>query len=148
MNIYRLMYNPRPAKNIQEKKAFIVGGGIAGLAAAVFLIDDAKMPGQNITIIDKRAHFGGCCDGFSMGKAMSIRASANWSLLWNAFGISAPRFLRWRNPGAQSSMRLTSQIRRTRFTPNAACWWIMVISGRKSMISELRTPPLLKRWSI
>lgn len=52
MNIYRLMYNPRPAK-IQEKKAFIVGGGIAGLAAAVFLIDDAKMPGQNITIIDK-----------------------------------------------------------------------------------------------
>ncbi len=68
MNIYRLMYNPRPAKNIQEKKAFIVGGGIAGLAAAVFLIDDAKMPGQNITIIDKRAHFGGCCDGYFNGE--------------------------------------------------------------------------------
>ena len=30
MNIYRLMYNPRPAKNIQEKKAFIVGNGPHG----------------------------------------------------------------------------------------------------------------------
>ena len=72
MNIYRLMYNPRPAKNIQEKKAFIVGGGIARLAAAVFLIDDAKMPGQNITIIDKRAHFGGCCDGYFNGEGFRM----------------------------------------------------------------------------
>lgn len=38
-----------------------MGGGIAGLAAAVFLIDDAGMPGKNITIYEKRRDMGGCC---------------------------------------------------------------------------------------
>ena len=62
MNIYSLMYNAKPPKDIERKKAYIVGGGIAGLSAAVFLIDDAHMPGENITILEKRGVFGGCCD--------------------------------------------------------------------------------------
>lgn len=62
MNIYSLMYNAKPPKDIERKKAYIVGGGIAGLSAAVFLIDDAHMPGENITILEKRGAFGGCCD--------------------------------------------------------------------------------------
>ena len=47
MNIYSLMYNAKPPKNIDKKKAYIVGGGITGLSAAVFLIDDTHMPGLN-----------------------------------------------------------------------------------------------------
>ena len=61
MNVYRMMYHPNKPEGIEEKKAFIVGGGIAGLSAAVFLIDDAGMPGKNITIYEKRQDVGGCC---------------------------------------------------------------------------------------
>lgn len=68
MNIYRLLSHPDKPEGIEEQKAYIVGGGIAGLAAAVFLIDDASMPGKNITILEKRNYFGGCCDGYENPK--------------------------------------------------------------------------------
>lgn len=61
MKIYDLKYNPQKPEGIEKRKAFIVGGGIAGLAAAAFLIDDAGMPGKNITIYEKRHDVGGCC---------------------------------------------------------------------------------------
>lgn len=68
MNLYRQLYKPRPAKNIKNRKAYIVSGGIAGLSAAVFLIDDAGMPGKNITILEKRKFLGGCCDAYTNEK--------------------------------------------------------------------------------
>lgn len=61
MNIYSLFYRPNKPEGIEKRKAYIVGGGIAGLAAATFLIDDAGMPGENITIYEKRRDMGGCC---------------------------------------------------------------------------------------
>jgi len=61
MKLYDFLYRPKKPVGIEKKKAFIVGGGIAGLATAVFLIDDAKMPGENITIFEKRSDVGGCC---------------------------------------------------------------------------------------
>jgi oleate hydratase len=63
MNIYKTMYRPHKPTGIDGRKAYIVGGGIAGLATAVFLIDDAKMPGQNITIYEKKQVMGGSMDG-------------------------------------------------------------------------------------
>jgi oleate hydratase len=39
------LVNTQPPAGIDKKNAHIVGGGIAGLAAAVFLVDDAHMPG-------------------------------------------------------------------------------------------------------
>ena len=41
---------PKIPERIEEKRAHIIGSGIAGLAAAVYLVQDAKMPGSNITI--------------------------------------------------------------------------------------------------
>ena len=41
---------PKIPERIEEKHAHIIGSGIAGLAAAVYLVQDAKMPGKNITI--------------------------------------------------------------------------------------------------
>ena len=61
MKLYDFLYNPPKPKDIENKKAYIVGGGIAGLAAAAFLVDDAKMPGKNITILERRNDVGGCC---------------------------------------------------------------------------------------
>lgn len=40
-------------EGIENRKAYIVGGGVAGLATAVFLIDDCYVPGENVTIYDQ-----------------------------------------------------------------------------------------------
>lgn len=61
MNIYSTFYHAPKPQGIESRKAYIVGGGIAGLAAAAFLIDDAHMPGGNITIYERRKDVGGCC---------------------------------------------------------------------------------------
>ena len=69
MKIYDLFYNAKAPKGIEKKKAYIVGGGLAGLAAAAFLADDIHMPAKNITIYEKMNDVGGSMDG--TGKAVS-----------------------------------------------------------------------------
>jgi oleate hydratase len=44
-------------------KVYLVGGGIASLAAAAFLIRDADVPGRNITILEQCGRMGGSLDG-------------------------------------------------------------------------------------
>ncbi|MCH4191335.1 MAG: oleate hydratase [Butyrivibrio sp.] len=63
MNNYELLYNPKKPEGIENSKAYVVGGGLAGLAAAAFLVDDAGMPGKNITILEKAKDVGGSMDG-------------------------------------------------------------------------------------
>lgn len=50
----------KPASNGTH---YLVGGGIASLATAVFLIRDAKVPGQNIQIFEALDRPGGSLDG-------------------------------------------------------------------------------------
>jgi oleate hydratase len=69
MKVYDLFYNAKAPKGIEKKKAYIVGGGLAGLAAAAFLADDIHMPAKNITIYEKMNDVGGSMDG--TGKAVS-----------------------------------------------------------------------------
>jgi oleate hydratase len=54
--------NALPPNRITEKHAHIVGGGMAGLAAAVFLVDDASMPANHVTIYETLPLMGGCMD--------------------------------------------------------------------------------------
>jgi len=86
MNIYSSMYRARKPEGIEKKKAFIVGGGIAGLATAAFLVDDAGMPGENITIYEKRNDVGGCCGVISNEGAYVCpgerEMEANMECLW------------------------------------------------------------------
>jgi oleate hydratase len=63
MTIYKTMYHAPKPEGIERRKAFIVGGGVAGLAAAAFLTDDAKMPGENVTILEACSDVGGAMDG-------------------------------------------------------------------------------------
>jgi len=44
-------------------RVFLIGGGIASLAAAVFLIRDGGVPGRNITILEESDRLGGSLDG-------------------------------------------------------------------------------------
>jgi len=46
-----------------EAKAYLVGGGIASMAAAAFMIRDGDIIGRNITIIDEGDRLGGSLDG-------------------------------------------------------------------------------------
>lgn len=68
------MYHPHKAAGVDGRKANIVGGGIAGLATAAFLIDDAKMPGDNITIYEKKPVMGGSMDGTKGNEGYLCRA--------------------------------------------------------------------------
>ena len=45
-----------------DRLVYLVGGGIASLAAAAFLIRDGDIPGHNITIIEESAKIGGSLD--------------------------------------------------------------------------------------
>ena len=44
-------------------KVYLVGGGIASLAAAAFLIRDGDILGHNITILEELEKLGGSLDG-------------------------------------------------------------------------------------
>ena len=60
---YAAFSKPRKPKNIENRKAYIVGGGLSGLSAAAFLIRDGQMPGKNIVILEELSLSGGGCDG-------------------------------------------------------------------------------------
>ena len=54
---------PLPPKGVERRKAFIVGSGIAGLAAAFYLIRDGRMP-ERTSPSSKPTHIaGGSLDG-------------------------------------------------------------------------------------
>lgn len=53
---------PLPTEGITERRAYIVGSGIAGLTAAFFLIRDGHMPAENITVLEGQKVDGGALD--------------------------------------------------------------------------------------
>ena len=63
MKIYDLKYHAKTPDGIENRKAYIIGGGIAGLSAAVYLVDDVYMPGKNITVLESMKVIGGSMDG-------------------------------------------------------------------------------------
>lgn len=60
---YAAFSKPRKPQGIENRRAYIVGGGLAGLSAAAFLIRDGQMPGKNITVLKELSLPGGGCDG-------------------------------------------------------------------------------------
>ena len=83
--------HPRKPEGIENCKAYIVGGGIAGLSAVAFLVRDAQMPGENITVYDQLPVFGGSMD--AAGSAASGYVSRRkrdleqyMECLWDLFG--------------------------------------------------------------
>ena len=60
---YEAFARPRKPKGVDEKSAYIVGAGLAGLAAAAFLVRDGQMDGRRITVFDAAKLAGGAMDG-------------------------------------------------------------------------------------
>ena len=59
---------PRPQDSVPRssshlERAYIIGGGIAALASAVYLIRAVGVPGISITLFEQDSVFGGCLDG-------------------------------------------------------------------------------------
>lgn len=81
---------PKVPDGNEGRKAWIIGSGIAGLAAAFYLIRDAKMPAGNITILDTLDVEGGSLDGAGDAeKGYIIRGGRemNWNYdnFWDMF---------------------------------------------------------------
>lgn len=87
MKIYDLKYNAKKPEGIDTKRAYIIGGGIAGLSAAIYLVDDIHMPGKNITILEKGEDFGGAMDGIIGNEGYICRGERElepyMECLWN-----------------------------------------------------------------
>jgi len=88
MKIYDLKYNAHVPEGIESRRAYIIGGGIAGLSAAVYLTDDIHMPGKNITILEASKAIGGSMDGTGDHKAGYLcrgerEMEPNMECLWN-----------------------------------------------------------------
>ena len=60
---YEAFARSRKPKDVEKKEAYIVGGGLAGLAAAVFLIRDGQMAGEKIHVLEELSLSGGSLDG-------------------------------------------------------------------------------------
>ncbi|MEU1446704.1 oleate hydratase [Streptomyces mirabilis] len=60
---YEAFARPRKPQGVDQKSAHLIGGGVASLAAAAFLIRDGQMDGSRITVYEASSITGGCLDG-------------------------------------------------------------------------------------
>ena len=60
---YEAFARPEKPEGVDDKSAYIVGSGLAALAAACFLVRDGQMKGEKIHILEAMDIAGGACDG-------------------------------------------------------------------------------------
>ncbi|BAF72079.1 oleate hydratase [Sulfurovum sp. NBC37-1] len=89
MNNYQRI-NTRKPEGIENKRAFLIGSGIASLAAAEYLMRDGHMQGNQITIFEEGSLAGGAMDGAGNpedgfiargGREMEAHYECLWDLL-------------------------------------------------------------------
>lgn len=87
---YEAFARPEKPKGVEEKNAYIVGSGLASLAAACFLVRDGQMPGSHIHILEALDIAGGACDGiFDSSRGYIMRGGRemedHFECLWDLF---------------------------------------------------------------
>lgn len=60
---YEAFARPRKPEGVETKSAYLIGSGLASLAAACFLVRDGQMPGSHIHVLEKSSIPGGGLDG-------------------------------------------------------------------------------------
>ena len=65
---YEAFARPEKPEGVENKNAYIVGSGLAALAAACFLVRDGQMPGDHIHILEAMDVAGGACDLCDAGR--------------------------------------------------------------------------------
>ncbi len=81
---------PVAPKAVKGRKAYIIGSGVGGLAAAFYMIRDGGMKGEDITILDALNVTGGSLDGAGDAEAGYIVRGGremNWNYdnFWDLF---------------------------------------------------------------
>ena len=61
---YEVFARPQKPQGVDEKAAYLIGSGLAALAAACYLVRDGQMAGERIHILEKDPIPGGACDGY------------------------------------------------------------------------------------
>lgn len=61
---YEAFARPMKPEGADHKSAYIIGSGLAALAAACFLVRDGQVPGKQVHILEKDPIPGGACDGY------------------------------------------------------------------------------------
>ena len=87
---YEAFAHPLPPEGVENKQAYIVGSGLAGLAAACFLVRDGRMPGEKIHILERDPRAGGGCDGWEYpGLGFTMRGGRemdnHFEVMWDLF---------------------------------------------------------------
>lgn len=90
--VYHSLVNTRKPAGIENKSAYLVGSGIASLAAAAFLIHDAHMEGNKITILEMLDVPGGSLDGRNYHHHGYVARGGremghHFEVLWNLFSF-------------------------------------------------------------
>ena len=87
---YEAFARPEKPANVDRKSAYLVGAGLASLAAACFLVRDGQMKGEHIHILEEMNIAGGACDGINdPTKGFVIRGGRemenHFECLWDLF---------------------------------------------------------------
>jgi oleate hydratase len=87
---YEAFARPLKPVDVDKKSAYLVGGGLASLAAACFLVRDGQMKGEKIHILEEMNISGGACDGINdPEKGFVIRGGRemenHFECLWDLF---------------------------------------------------------------
>ena len=87
---YEAFAKPKKPANVDQKSAYLVGSGLASLAAACFLIRDGQMKGSRIHILEELDLPGGSLDGiYNPTRGFIIRGGRemenHFECLWDLF---------------------------------------------------------------
>ncbi len=87
---YEAFARPRKPEGVDKKSAYLVGSGLASLAAACFLVRDGQMKGERIHILEEMSLPGGACDGIKDSeRGFVIRGGRemenHFECLWDLF---------------------------------------------------------------
>ena len=87
---YEAFARPKKPEGVDNKSAYLVGSGLAALAAACYLVRDGQMKGENIHILEKGDLPGGACDGYkfeNLGYVMrgGREMDNHFEVMWDLF---------------------------------------------------------------
>ena len=87
---YEAFAHPEKPQGVDNKSAYIIGTGLAGLTAAFYLVRDGQMKGEHIHLLEKLELAGGSCDGRKdITKGFYMRGGRemdnHFEVMWDVF---------------------------------------------------------------
>ena len=90
---YEAFARPRKPEGVDEKSAYLVGSGLASLAAACFLVRDGQMKGEKIHILEEAKLPELVMELKIHKKALLFVAEGKWRITLNVYGTYSVLYL-------------------------------------------------------